>query len=234
MTGKLETEDAEARAAAVAAARWHVEPGMTIGLGSGRAVLAMVDALAGRWQGAPPLRVAVASSLTESRARAAGLELIELDATTTLDLAIDGADEVDPRLNLIKGGGGALLREKLVLAAARRALIVAESRKQVERLGSTHPLPVEVVRFAWQTTGRRLLELVPEPILRRDQSGAPVLTDEGHYLLDCQVPDGDLGDLAAALKATLGVVDHGLFLGIADEALLGHADGTVHSLHRPP
>jgi ribose 5-phosphate isomerase A len=234
VTGKLETEDAEARAAAVAAARWHVEPGMTIGLGSGRAVLAMVDALAGRWQGAPPLRVAVASSLTESRARAAGLELIELDATTTLDLAIDGADEVDPRLNLIKGGGGALLREKLVLAAARRALIVAESRKQVERLGSTHPLPVEVVRFAWQTTGRRLLELVPEPILRRDQSGAPVLTDEGHYLLDCQVPDSDLGDLAAALKATLGVVDHGLFLGIADEALLGHADGTVHSLHRPP
>jgi ribose 5-phosphate isomerase A len=233
VTGKLETEDAKARAAAVAAARWHVEPGMTIGLGSGRAVLAMVDALAGRWQGAPPLRVAVASSLTESRARAAGLELIELGATTTLDLAIDGADEVDPRLNLIKGGGGALLREKLVLAAARRALIVAEARKQVERLGSTHPLPVEVVRFAWQTTGRRLLELVPEAILRQDQTGAPVLTDEGHYLLDCQVPDGDLGDLATALKATLGVVDHGLFLGIADEALLGHADGTVHSLHRP-
>lgn len=221
----------------MAAARWHVEPGMTIGLGSGHAVLALADALADRWQGPPPLRAAVASSLTEAKARDAGLELIELDATTTLDLAIDGADEVDLRLNLIKGGGGALLREKLVIAAARRVLIVAEARKQVERLGSTHPLPVEVVRFAWQTTRRRLLELVPQATLRRDETGAPVLTDEGHHLLDCQVPDGDLGDLgdlASALKATLGVVDHGLFLDVADEVLLGHADGTVHSLHRPP
>ncbi len=239
MTGRLETHDMEARAAAVAAARRHIEPGMTIGLGSGRAVLALVDALAGRWPGSPPLRVAVASSVTESRARAAGLELIELGPSTALDLAIDGADEVDPRLNLIKGGGAALLREKFVIAAARRVLIVAEARKRVRRLGSTHSLPVEVVRFAWQTTRRRLLELVPEATLRDDPAGAPLRTDEGHYLLDCRMPEGDPGDLAAlgalaaALKATLGVVDHGLFLGIADEVILGNVDGTVETLHRP-
>jgi ribose 5-phosphate isomerase A len=232
VTGKLDTEDAEARAAAVAAARWRVEPGMTLGLGSGRAVLALADALAGRWQGESPVRVVAASSLTEARVRAAGLELIELDSDTTLDLAIDGADEVDPQLNLLKGGGGALLREKLVVAAARRVLIVAETRKEVPRLGTFHLLPVEVVRFAWQATRRRLLGLVPEATLRRDAAGAPMVTDEGHYLLDCKVPQGDLGDLAAAVKATLGVVDHGLFLGIADEVLLGHEDGTVRSLHR--
>jgi ribose 5-phosphate isomerase A len=237
VTGGLEAHDAEARAAAVAAARNHIEQGMTIGLGSGRAVLALADALAGRWSGRPPLRVTVASSVTEARARAAGLELIELTPSTTLDLAVDGADEVDPRLNLIKGGGAALLREKFVIAAARRVLIVAEVRKRVQRLGSTHPLPVEVVRFAWETTRRRLLELVPEATLRNDPTGAPLRTDEGHHLLDCQMPElapDDLPGLAAALKATLGVVDHGLFLGIADEVVLGHADGSVETLQRPP
>jgi ribose 5-phosphate isomerase A len=233
VTGRLGTHDAEARAAAVAAACGHVEAGMTIGLGSGRAVLALVDALAGRLPGWPPLRVTVASSVTESRARAAGLELIELGPSTTLDLAIDGADEVDPRLDLIKGGGAALLREKFVITAARRVLIVAEARKQVQRLGSTHALPVEVVRFAWETTRRRLLELVPEARLRADLAGRPVLTDEGHYLLDCRVPEGDLAALGTAIKATLGVVDHGLFLGVADEVVLGHADGTVSTLRRP-
>jgi ribose 5-phosphate isomerase A len=237
VTGKLETHGAEARAAAVAAARWRMEPGTTIGLGSGRAVLALVDALGLRWQGKPPLRVAVASLVTESRARTVGLELIQLDGSTTLDLYIDGADEVDPQLNLIKGGGAALLREKLVMAAARRVLIVAEASKQVPRLGSTHPLPVEVVRFAWPTTRRRLLELVPRAALRRDEAGDPVRTDEGHYLLDCELPEGGQGDLralAAALKATLGVVDHGLFLNVADEVIFGRDDGTARTLHRSP
>jgi ribose 5-phosphate isomerase A len=231
VTAGLERHDAEARAAAVAAARGYVKPGMTIGLGSGRAVLALVDALAGDWE-TRPLRVTVASQVTESRVRAGGLELVELAPGLGLDLAIDGADEVDPRLDLIKGGGAALLREKFVMAAAHRVLIVAEARKRVRRLGSTHALPVEVVRFAWQTTRQRLLELVPEATLRRDPAGDPLRTDEGHYLLDCRIPEGDPGDLAAALKATLGVVDHGLFLGVADEVLLGHADGTVEALRR--
>jgi ribose 5-phosphate isomerase A len=224
--------DDPARAAAVAAARTRVEPGMTIGLGSGRAVFALVEVLASKWRGPSGLRAVTASSATEARARAAGIDLVELDGELVLDLAIDGADEVDRGLGLIKGGGSALLREKLVMAAARRVVIVAEATKFVERLGTIHPLPVEVVRFAWQSTRLRLLELVPSAVLRVAADGAPVVTDEGHYLIDCAVPNGDLAALGAAVKATLGVVEHGLFLDMADEVLLGRTDGSVRVLRR--
>jgi ribose 5-phosphate isomerase A len=224
--------DDPARAAAVAAARTRVEAGMTIGLGSGRAVFALVEALASKWRGPSGLRAVTASSATEARARAAGIDLVELDGELVLDLAIDGADEVDRGLGLIKGGGSALLREKLVMAAARRVVIVAEATKFVERLGTIHPLPVEVVRFAWQSTRLRLLELVPSAVLRVAADGAPVVTDEGHYLIDCAVPNGDLAALGAAVKATLGVVEHGLFLDMADEVLLGRTDGSVRVLRR--
>jgi ribose 5-phosphate isomerase A len=224
--------DDPGRAAAVAAARTRVQAGMTIGLGSGRAVFALVEALASKWRGPSGLRAVTASSATEAKARAAGIETVDLDGELVLDLVIDGADEVDRRLGLIKGGGSALLREKLVMAAARRVLIVAEATKFVERLGTIHPLPVEVVRFAWPQTRRRLLELVPAATLRVGADGAPVLTDEGHYLVDCAVPDGDLAALGAAVKATLGVVEHGLFLGMADEVLLGRTDGSVRILRR--
>jgi ribose 5-phosphate isomerase A len=224
--------DDPARAAAVAVARSRVEAGMTIGLGSGRAVFALVDALASKWRGRPQVRAVVASSRTEARARAVGIELVELDGELTLDLVIDGADEVDRELGLLKGGGSALLREKLVMAATDRVVIVAEAAKFVERLGAIHPLPVEVVRFAWASTRRRLLELFPAVTLRLDPAGAPVVTDEGHYVLDCAVPDADLARLGRAVKATLGVVEHGLFLDTADEVLLGRADGSVRILRR--
>jgi ribose 5-phosphate isomerase A len=223
-----------ARRAAVTAARERIEPGMTIGLGSGRAVFALVDLLATTWSAPQPLRAVAASARTEARARAAGIELVTLDGDRTLDLAVDGADEVDPRLALLKGGGGALLREKLVLAAARAVLIVAEAPKLVDRLGATRPLPVEVVRFAWPTTRRRLLGLVPTATLRRTPDSTPVVTDEGHHLLDCQLPAADLAALATAIKSTLGVVEHGLFPDQADEVLLGQPDGSVRVLRRRP
>ncbi|HET9291808.1 MAG TPA: ribose-5-phosphate isomerase RpiA [Actinomycetes bacterium] len=230
MTGFL---DDPARAAAAAAARPRIEPGMTIGLGSGRAVFALVDVLATTWSSPEPLRAVAAAARTEARARAAGIDLVDLDTDRPLDLAVDGADEVDPALNLLKGGGGALLREKLVLAAARHVLIVAESPKLVDRLGTTKALPVEVVRFAWQTTRHRLLDLLPSATLRPAQNGSPFVTDEGHHLLDCELPpDADLGSLGPALKSTLGVVDHGLFLDHADEVLLGNPDGSVRHLRR--
>jgi ribose 5-phosphate isomerase A len=205
---------------------------MTIGLGSGRAVFALIDALAATAPGPARLRAVAASTRTEARAEAAGIELIALDDDLTLDLAVDGADEVDPHLAVLKGGGGALLREKLVLAAARRTLIVAEAPKLVPRLGTRRPLPVEVVRFAWPTTRRRLLDLLPSPTLRRAPDGHPFITDEGHHVLDCPLPATDLPTLAAALKSTLGVVEHGLFLDQADEILLGHPDGSVDVLAR--
>ena len=207
---------------------------MTIGLGSGRAVWRAIELIAERWPGQPPIRSAFASERTKELAAAVGIEAVELDGTVRLDLAIDGADEVDPQLGLIKGGGAALLREKIVVAAADRFLVVAESRKRVQRLGETFKLPVEVVRFGWGDTRRRLLDLVPGADLRTAGDDQPVLTDEQHYLLDCPLPaEGDIGALGDALKATVGVVEHGLFIGLASEALIGTPEGEVEVM-RPP
>jgi ribose 5-phosphate isomerase A len=219
-----------AREAAARAAVERLEEGMTIGLGSGRAVWRAIELIGERWAGRPPFRSAFASNKTLELAAAAGIEAVELDGTVRLDVAIDGADEIDPQLGLIKGGGAALLREKLVVMAAERFLVVAEARKRVARLGETFKLPVEVVRFGWQDTRRRLLELLPGAGLRvlGDQ---PVVTDEGHYLLDCTLPaEGELEALADAIKATVGVVEHGLFIGLASEALLGTPEGELEVL----
>jgi ribose 5-phosphate isomerase A len=220
----------EARAAAAAAAAALVPDRATIGLGSGRAVWKVVELLAG-FDG----RAVVASELTRERALTAGIEVLELDGSFELDLALDGADEIDARLGLIKGGGGALLREKIVIAAARRFVVVAESTKRVERLGERFPLPVEVVRFGWRDTRRRLSHLLPDAELRSSESGSgPYVTDEGHYILDARIPaDTDRAELAQALKSVPGVVEHGLFLDMAELALLGRPDGTVERLERP-
>jgi ribose 5-phosphate isomerase A len=206
---------------------------MTIGLGSGRAVWRTMELAAERFAGGPPLRAAFASDRSAALGRELGIEAVELDGSTRLAVAIDGADEVDPDLGLVKGGGAALLREKLVVCAAERFVVVAEVGKRVERLGQEFRLPVEIVRFAWQDTRERVLRHVQEAELRTGDDGAPVVTDEGHHLLDCRLPaTGDMRDLAGALKATVGVVEHGLFLGMADEVLLGRPDGGVDVLRR--
>ena len=220
--------DGQAREAAARTAVELLEDGMTIGLGSGRAVWRAIELIGERWPDGVPLRSAFASEVTRERAAAAGIEAVELDGSVRLDIALDGADEVDPALGLIKGGGAALLREKIVVTAADRFVVVAETRKRVPRLGATRGLPVEVVRFGCGDTRRRLLDLLPGADLRVDDDGAPVVTDEGHHLLDCPLPpDGDLDELAERIKATVGVVEHGLFLGLANEALLGTPDGDV-------
>src|SRR5215211_3865106 len=197
-----------------------VKPGMTVGLGSGRAVCAVTVRVA------PGTPVVVASEATHERALAAHLAVRDLDGSSQLDLALDGADEVGPGLGLIKGGGGALLREKIVIAAARRFVVVAEAGKKVERLGQGFRLPVEVVRFGWQDTRRRLVPLLPDAELRMSEDGSePYLTDEGHYILDAAIPDSidpaGLAELAISLHGVPGVVEHGLFLDMADLALLG-------------
>ena len=220
-----------ARRAAARAAVAQIEPGMTVGLGSGRAVFCAIEEIAARWPRDAPITAVSASNQTARRAEAAGIKLVTLDGRRTVDLAIDGADEVDPQLNLIKGGGAALLREKLLIAAADRFVVVAETAKRVEHLGATRRLPVEVVRFAWPDTRRRLLDLVPDATLRTGTGGDPVVTDEGHHLLDCVLPPSDrLDDLARDIKALVGVVEHGLFLGMAALALLGTSDGRVEAL----
>ena len=223
-------ERSPARDAASAAALELIEPGTTIGLGSGRAVWRVVERIAERWPEGPPLRAVVASELTHARAREAGIEVVELDGTFELDVAIDGADELDRDLRLIKGGGGALLREKIVVAAARRFVVVAETGKLVDRLGAGFRLPVEVARFAWRDTRRRLAELLPDPELRTAGDSA-FMTDEGHHILDCQIPAGtDVDTLAGQLYRIPGVLEHGIFIGMAEQALLGTPEGTVERL----
>lgn len=232
MTTEGTDRQAAARGAAAAAAVGLVEPGMTIGLGSGRALWAVVEGIGRRWPEGPPLRAVAASDRTAELARSVGIELVELDGSAPLDLALDGADEIDAELGLVKGGGGALLREKIVVAAARRFVVVAEADKRVERLGRAFRLPVEVVPFGWRATRERVLALVEDAVLR-EADGAPYVTDEGHHLLDCRLrPDGDLRDLAGRLKALVGVVEHGLFLDLAHTALLGTPDGAVDVLER--
>jgi ribose 5-phosphate isomerase A len=217
----------EAREAAATAAAELVSAGMTVGLGSGRAVWATIARLpAGT-------RAVVASERTREVALTAGIEVVELDGSLELDLALDGADEVGPDLGLIKGGGGALLREKIVISAARRFVVVAETSKKVERLGARFRLPVEVARFAWKDTSRRLSALLPDPELRLGPDAEPYVTDEGHYILDAPIPEGsDPLTLARALKAIPGVMEHGLFLDMADLALLGSEDGSVERVSR--
>jgi ribose 5-phosphate isomerase A len=218
-----------AREAAAAAAVELITEGMTVGLGSGRAVWKVVELLSA----GPRVRAVVASERTDELARTAGIEVVGLDGSVELDLALDGADEVDPSLRLIKGGGGALLREKIVVAAARRFVVVAETPKLVSRLGEGFRLPVEVVRFGWQDTRRRLSSLLPDAALRERDDGEPYLTDESHYILDCALPvDADVDLLDSLLKLVPGVVEHGLFIGMADRALLGEPEGGVRVIER--
>jgi ribose 5-phosphate isomerase A len=228
-----EDPKARARVAAAACALDEVEAGMAIGLGSGRAVDAVIDAIAGKWPDGPPVRAAVAAPRTEEAARAAGIEVVALDGSFRLDVVIDGADEVGPGLELVKGGGGALLREKLLVSASDRFVVVAEAEKRVERLGERMRLPVEVVRFAWGDTQRRLREMLEESTLREGEDGEPLATDEGHFLLDCVLDSSlALAALEERLKATTGVVEHGLFLDSADAVVLGGTDGGVEILTR--
>ena len=230
-------QDAAKRAAAVAALD-HVHDGMRLGLGTGSTAAIFVALLGERVAGGLRVTGVPTSERTAEQARALGIALATLDELPELDLTIDGADEYDPALRLIKGGGGALLREKIVACASSRMLVIADAGKAAPVLGR-FPLPVEVNRFGLAAT-RLAVERAAarsdcggEIALRR--SGAePFVTDGGHLILDCRfgtIPQPE--DLAARLAAVPGVVEHGLFLGIASAVLSGNPDGTVTSLGHP-
>ncbi len=219
--------DAAKRAAGEAAAGL-VQEGMRLGLGTGSTAFFVVEAL-GRRVRAEALRVTgVPTSLaTQRQAAALGIPLADLADLPGLDLAIDGADEIEAgSLRLVKGLGGALLREKMVAQAAARFVIVGDESKVVQRLGDRVPLPVEVVRFAHEATARRL---PGRPVLRETAPGAPFVTDNGNLIYDCHGFAGaaDPAALAAALSDIAGVVGHGLFLGPVEQAIVGLPDGTV-------
>lgn len=218
-----EKRDAAARAAAL------VRPGMVVGLGSGSTARLAVEEIA-RLVAEGTLRDVVGvptSRATADLARARGLPLADLERRPVVDLAIDGADEVAPNGDLLKGAGGALVREKIVAAASRRLVIVVDEGKRVDRLGRRHPLPLAVTAFGWSTHVAAVRDLGGEAVLRRDAAGRPYATDEGLLILDCRFPDGipDPGAVAGALRPRPGVVETGLFLGFAPEVIVGRRDG---------
>jgi ribose 5-phosphate isomerase A len=213
-----------------------VRDGMTVGLGTGSTAAYLVKALGARAAAEGlKLRCVATSQATAALAASLGLALVELDEAGSIDLTIDGADEIGPGLALIKGGGAALLREKLVWEASKRCVVIADKAKSVPMLGK-FPLPIEVVPFGHKTTSRRICDALAEadigvaPRLRM-KDGAPVRTDGGNLIYDA--PCGAIADptlLADALKSVTGVVDHGLFLDMADEAILGTDTGVERLL----
>jgi ribose 5-phosphate isomerase A len=206
-----------------------VEDGMLVGLGTGTTAVKMVDALGRRVKDGLKFVGVPTSERTAEQARGLGIPLKTLEEAGQLDLNIDGADEVDPNLDLVKGHGGALMREKLVASAARRFIVIADDSKLVQRLGDQFPIPIEVVTFGWGTTQRRLEALGLSCELRGGTEN-PYVTDNHNYILDCHVTDAggrSIRDLADAIKLTTGVVDHGYFLGMAAMVVIGKPSGDV-------
>lgn len=212
----------------------YVENGMKVGLGTGRAAAEFVRALAARVRDERLGIVGVATSeATRALAENLGLTLATLDEAGALDLTIDGADEVDPRLDLVKGLGGAMVREKIVAASSRRVVIVVGAEKLVERLGVRAAVPIEVVPFGLSLCARRVVALGAQPSLRGGVS-APFVSDNGNYVLDCQFSGiDDAESLDRALRDIPGVVGTGIFAGIAERVLVQEA-GKVRVLEREP
>lgn len=213
----------------------YVDDGMILGLGSGSTLKIFVDLLGQKLQrgelkdivGVP------ASEITAAQSRQLGIPLTSLDDTPRLDLAVDGADEVDPDLNLIKGLGKALLREKIVEIHAQRFVVIVDGTKLVQRLGTKGPLPVEIVPFAAEATIRWLNTLDCRAEMWLQEDGSPWITDNGNYLARCWFPDGiaDPYQLARTLSDRPGVVEHGLFLDMASVVIVA-GEGGVHLLPR--
>lgn len=205
-----------------------VEDGMVVGLGTGTTATMFIRGLAVRVQQGLKIRCVASSDASHDLGLSLRMDVRTLDELPELDVYIDGADEVSPELVLIKGGGGALLREKIVASAAKEFIVVADSTKLVEHLGK-FPLPVEVVKMALPVVERKLAALGLNPKQRKAKSGnGPYLTDEGNYILDCAcgvIEEPEV--LAAEIRGIVGVVEHGLFLGMATLALVAGEDGVT-------
>ena len=225
--------EADKKAAALRAVD-HVASGMVVGLGSGSTASYVIEAIGLRLrQGALSGVIGVPTSeATAALARDHGIPLVDLKAEGVV-VAIDGMDEVTPNLDAVKGLGGALTREKIVAASADTFILVGDGSKRVARLGERAPVPVEVIPFGWHRTRSQLATLGTEPTLRL-RDGDPVRSDNGNYIIDCGIsPSDDPNRLASALSMLPGVVDHGLFLGMADLAYVADG-GQVRVLRREP
>lgn len=205
----------------------QLRDGMIVGLGSGTTATLAVAAIGRRVAAGLRITGIATSEKTADQARVLKIPLSSLDDHQEIDVTIDGADEIElGTLNLIKGGGGNLLREKMVAVASGRMIVVADNRKVVDRLGTHFGLPVEIVPFGWQTTKTRFTRLGAHPKLRLNADGKIFVTDGGHYILDCAFgPIADPQGLKAMLDGVVGLVEHGLFIGIAKEAFVGGPNG---------
>jgi ribose 5-phosphate isomerase A len=221
--------------AAAEAAAALVEDGMVLGLGTGSTAAFFIQAL-GQRLAADGLRITgiPTSRQTEELARGCGIPLSSFAEHAQIDLTVDGADEIERgTLCLIKGHGGALLREKIVAAASRRMLVIADESKLVNRLGSLVSVPVEVVRFGWQATARSLAKIGGNPSLRLGKDNTPYVTDGGNFIMDCAFgPIADAKEVAHRLDHVVGAIEHGLFLTYASEAIVAGRDG-VKTFQRP-
>src|SRR5512146_709435 len=208
----------------------YVRPGQTVGLGTGRAASAFIRALGQR---GIKVRGVPTSTASAQLAHSLGIEVVALDGKGRLDVDIDGADEVDPRLNLVKGYGGAMVREKIVACASRKVVILVGAEKRVTRLGQRRRLPVEVVPFAMHYAMRRMRELGLKPSARIGADGREFLSDNGNVVVDCGtgVIDGP-ARLERELLAIPGVIGTGLFIGIASVVLVANGDGSITTLER--
>jgi ribose 5-phosphate isomerase A len=223
------SRDREKQLAAEGAAAL-VEDGMIVGLGTGSTAAFALRKLGERIRGGLKIRGVPSSRWAEAAAREAGIPLLDFSQTTRIDLTLDGADEFDPALNLIKGGGGALFREKIVAAASRRLVIFADATKRVPVLGK-FPLPVEVNPFGWQVVVRKLEDLGAKVTLRQ-AGGQPFVTDNQGYILDCAfgtIPQP--AELEARIREITGVMECGLFCGMAETVVIAEGE-TVRTLRR--
>jgi ribose 5-phosphate isomerase A len=211
-----------------------LESGMVVGLGHGSTARFAVQRLAQKLRAGQLKEIlGVPCSLQiEGEARRLGIPLTTLEDHPEIDVTIDGADEVDPQLNLIKGGGGALLREKIVAQASRREIIAVDSSKRSPALGTRCAVPVEVIPFGWRSQARFIESLGARVVLRRSEDGTVYRTDQGHFILDCHFgPIAQPASWADRLSRRAGIVEHGLFLGLATDLIVASSQGIQHLRH---